>query len=291
MTSANFKNPRLIINAASGSTRDISNEASSLIKTFLNCETACHYIQPTALDETIDACISSGCDLLVTYGGDGTSMAALNAANAKNIPVLPLPGGTMNVLPKSLYRLDEWQDVLSLALSKGKPTWIPCGKIGDQCFVVAAIFGAVVEIGEAREMLRDGDIIDAVKTTAQTLATALESDKIEYVQSQGGKKRQASLLQVTCPLMNNFANDPSRFEAAAISIDTLGEVSSLGLTAMFDQWRHHDTSCVWQNDKINIHGEGTLKALLDGEPVTFERPFQIKLHKKGALVLRPALSN
>ena len=52
--------------------------------------------------------------MLVVLGGDVTIRTAAEACTGTNTYLLPLPGGTLNMLPRALYGDTSWQDTLKI---------------------------------------------------------------------------------------------------------------------------------------------------------------------------------
>ena len=92
--------------------------------------------------------------VLVVLGGDGTIRTAAEACNGTGIYLLPLAGGTLNMLPRALYGDVSWQDALKSTLAAPSIKALSGGRIGDELFFVAAIVGAPGLWMEARESLR-----------------------------------------------------------------------------------------------------------------------------------------
>lgn len=288
---ADFKKPTLIINAASGSTSDISDEFKVLFKSILGVEPVSHFIQPDALVDTIKTALEGGADLIITFGGDGTSLAAFSLATPKKIPVIPLPGGTMNMLPLALYGSNIWQDVLTVALEQKKPRWVPSGEINGQTFLVAAMVGAVVRLGVMREMIREGDLVEATVNAAQTLKNVIPEDGFLYETEQSTTRHRADMVQITCPGMSAFAKSDNAFEVAGVTLESYAELTSLGFTALLQSWREDDSVYVEFSDTVSILGSSesdtNIDVLLDGEHIEIALPAIVKLKEKGALCLCP----
>lgn len=286
-----FKRPTLIINAASGSTSDISDEFRTLFKDRVGVEPACHFITPNRLEDTLSRALEDGADLIITYGGDGTSLAAISLATPKTIPVIPLPGGTMNMLPLALYGSDIWQEVLDLALEPKEPRWVPSGEINGQTFLVAAMIGAVVRLGVMREMVRDGDILDATVSAAQTLKNIIPEDGFEYTVGDSERRYRADMVQVSCPGMSPFAKQEDAFEIAGVTLESYAELTALGFTAIMQDWRQGDSVQVEFSDRLSIVTQAPaaekIDVLLDGEHVEMALPVRVQFKKRGALCLCP----
>jgi diacylglycerol kinase family enzyme len=57
-------------------------------------------------------------DAIIVLGGDGTARAAAAMAPRNGPPLILLPGGTLNILPKALYGDLTWPEALSAAPSQ-----------------------------------------------------------------------------------------------------------------------------------------------------------------------------
>ena len=60
-------------------------------------------VAPEDLDTALDDAFAGEPDVVVVFGGDGTARAAAKRALATQSPIAPLPGGTMNVLPRLVF--------------------------------------------------------------------------------------------------------------------------------------------------------------------------------------------
>lgn len=279
------KKPVLIINSASGSTSDISEAFSELYRVKTSVTPECFFISSEHLNDTIKEVLAKGTDLIVTYGGDGTSLAAITLATPVQVPVIPLPGGTMNMLPLSLYGSDVWQDVLKIALRAPAPRQVPVGKINGDMFLVAAMIGHVVKFGVVREMVRDGDIMDATISATQTLRELIPEKGFTYHTENHKEAQTANLLQLTCPGMSSFAVNPDGFECASVHLRSYAELTALGVTAVLQDWRKNDAVITQFSKQVKINGMKDVDILLDGEHRQVSLPVTVVFEPEGALIL------
>ena len=56
-------------------------------------------------------------EVLIVLGGDGTIRTAAEACAEKGSYLIPLPGGTMNMLPRALYGNVSWEEALKKTLT------------------------------------------------------------------------------------------------------------------------------------------------------------------------------
>lgn len=284
-----FLKPAVIINMAAGSTDDISVDISSIFAELDFAEPSIHLVEPQDLDAALKTVSSDGTDLLIIYGGDGTCQSGALIAREANIPLIALPGGTMNMLPKALYGSVAWQAALRLALEQKGPRWQPAGTINGNVFFCGAIIGDPIVMSEARESLRDGDILDAVKQVPEIITAIAHGERFRFEVDGEFFDKDANGLQVYCPYMTKGATVPDAFELASVPQLSISQVVGIGARAMAQDWRDSVHVKTASAKRIQIGGQGTFDVLLDGEPRHISCPIDIKLEQKGVLVLAPNL--
>ncbi len=99
--------------------------------------------------------------MLLVLAGDGTAGTIASRAGPDGPLVAPLPGGTMNMLPKALYGTGDWQAALRTALSEGAPQYVAGGEVQGHVFYCAAILGSPALWAPAREAVREGRFAQA----------------------------------------------------------------------------------------------------------------------------------
>jgi len=92
--------------------------------------------------------------VLVVLGGDGTIRTAAERCGAERSYLIPLPGGTMNMLARALYGDLSWEDALEKTLAAPSPKVLSGGRLADKQFFIAAFVGAPTLCTEARESIR-----------------------------------------------------------------------------------------------------------------------------------------
>jgi len=285
---APFSRPAIIINASAGSTSDITADIKQRFETAGVTAVFDAYVEAQELGEAFTSAMAANPDLLIIYGGDGTALSGAKTANAKDIPILPLPGGTMNMLHKSYYGTSEWEEVLEVALTKSEPHWRPAGFVGEHMFLVAAIIGQASRFALSREAIREGEITEAVKEAVATISDVEPSDTFHYsIEDTKSEPTQANLLLVTCPQMNEFAKRRDAFEVASVDADKYSDVISLGLSAIRSNWRDDSVAETKSGDKVFLTGKGELDCLTDGDHVILSLPIIITFEPKGIKVLAP----
>jgi diacylglycerol kinase family enzyme len=84
-------------------------------------------------------------------GGDGTLGAAAHVAAERGVPLVPVPGGTLNHLARDLG-LRSAEDAIA-AVRTGGVACIDLGEVGDRTFVNTLSFGGYSAVVDTRERL------------------------------------------------------------------------------------------------------------------------------------------
>jgi diacylglycerol kinase family enzyme len=150
-----------IINTSSGGC-DAESEAKmlDLLKgaNVSNCKTWCG--ESDQIERAFADAATQELKILIVLGGDGTIRRAAEACTGTGTYLLPLPGGTLNMLPRALYGDTSWQNALKDTLAGPAIKVLSGGRVADaDLFFVAAIVGAPGLWMEAREAIREGDIL------------------------------------------------------------------------------------------------------------------------------------
>src|SRR4029077_17979263 len=136
-------------------------------------------------------------DIFIVLGGDGTIRKAAEACTETSPYLIPLPGGTMNMLPRALYGELSWEDALKSTLAAPSAKMLSGGVFVNEQFFVAAIVGASALWIQARESVREGDIIDLIETGRVALQKMFGT-KVRYLISEE-MKGEAEAVLLICP--------------------------------------------------------------------------------------------
>ncbi len=232
-----------------------------------NAEVVC--ADPAGLDAALKQAIADA-DVVVVLGGDGTIRTAAEMCGAGGKYVVPLPGGTMNMLPKALYGQRDWRAALTDTLAAPAIHNVSGGKAGEHAFFVAAMLGAPTLWADAREAIRAGHFGEALRRAA----TATRRSFSEPLQYQFGDslRGKAEAVAVVCPLISRVMDEAERsLEAAALDPTGAGDAVRLGIHALFDDWRDDPKVSRAKVKKIEVAGHGFVPTIMDGERVRMGR--------------------
>jgi diacylglycerol kinase family enzyme len=226
-------------------------------------------------------------DVLVALGGDGTIRRAAEVCAAQGQYLIPLPGGTMNMLARALYGDISWQDALDKILAAPSAKVLSGGRVADKQFLIAAIVGAPTLWAEARESIRELDIGDAIEKGTAAFQSMFET-KVRYFISEV-KTGEAEAVAVICPLVSEEMSDAEQaLEAATIEVENVGEVIGLLTSAAFGKWRDDRNILLTKTNKVRVQSREDIPAMLDGEKVNLGRSAEINFVSKAVTVLVPA---
>lgn len=233
------------------------------------------------LQQQVSDLAAAGAEAIAVWGGDGTICAVLQSADGK-VPVLVLPGGTMNLLPKRLHDGElDWKKVVNSVLANPQPTWISAGEVDGQRFYVAALFGQLTHIGASREAVREGSILEAVSILTDRDALDIESN-IQIEVDQPEKKREFPATAAAV-----IPADEGGLEIAVIAPDNHLDLAASAMDAMVRGWREGAHFHADGASEIRMHhAEGkAIPATIDGEPCEPGESLVITYIQKAACVL------
>src|SRR4029453_9194075 len=226
-------------------------------------------------------------EVLIVLGGVGTIRTAAEACAEKGPYLIPLPGGTINMLPRALYGDVSWEEALKNTLAAPSAKVLSGGRVADKQFFIAAIVGAPALWAEPRESIREGDIMDAIKKGSVAFQKMFER-KVQYLIS-GEIKGEAEAVALICPLISEEMSDSEQaLEAAVIDVESAAEVIGLATAAAFGKWRHGRNILPTKTRGVGGQSSKDIPATLDGETVNLGRSAEIDFVSRALTVLVPA---
>jgi diacylglycerol kinase family enzyme len=226
-------------------------------------------------------------EVLVVLGGDGTIRRAAEAYTGTDAYLLPLPGGTLNVLPRALYGDSCWQEALKETLANPLTKELSGGRVGDKLFFVAAVVGAPALWMEAREAIREGDILNAV-VKAGVAFEAMFDTRIQYFISPE-VNGEAEVVAVICPLVSEQLSDSEQaLEAAAINVEDATELLGLATASAFGKWRDDESVTLTKTRQVTVQSSRDIPLFLDGERIRAGKKVGITFVPRAVNVIVPA---
>ncbi len=275
----------VLVNPLSGSvgTR-AAGEARAILDDY-PCEAEVVELLGDTLNAQIDEALASRPDVLFVLAGDGTARAAASKAGPKGPLVAPLPGGTMNMLPKALYGTTDWKAALREALEHGQSHCVSGGVVEGHAFYCAGIFGSPALWAPAREAVREGKLGLAWTYGRRALRRAF-SGKIR-VELDLGKPRRSEALALISPMISRALDEPVGLEAAAMNPADAAEAFRLAANALFNDWRQDPSVETKPARLIRIRSRSRIPAVLDGEPILLANDVTVAFKPKAFQALVP----
>ncbi|OYW40865.1 diacylglycerol/lipid kinase family protein [Brevundimonas aurifodinae] len=262
---------------AYGEVRDILAE--------YDCRSEVVELVGSTLNDQIAAALAEAPDVLFVLAGDGTARAVASRAGHDGPLIAPLPGGTMNMLPKSLYGTTDWKAALRDALENGAAQTVSGGVVEGEAFYCAGIFGSPALWAPAREAMRTGKLSLAWTYGRRALKRAF-SGKIR-VELDGGKVRRSEALVLISPMISRALDEPVGLEAAAMDPDDAAQAFRLAASALFSDWRQDPSVVTQAARRIRIRARSRIPAVLDGEPTLLPADTTVRFLPKAFRALAP----
>jgi len=278
----------IIINTSSGGCdSDSQAELRNILEGagVTKCKTWCG--QANQMKRAFAEAAAQQLDALIVLGGDGTIRTAAEACSRCNMHLLPLPGGTMNMLPRALYGEVSWEDALKNTLAHPVTKVLSGGRVENNQFFVAAVVGAPALWAETRESIREGDIVDAIEKGAVAFQEMFDT-KIQYFISSESKG-EAEVVAVICPLVSEQMSDSEQaLEAAVINLENAAELIGLVTAAAVGSWRDSQNIALSRTKRVAVQSNKDIPIFLDGERVKIGKKAEISFMPKAVSVIVPA---
>jgi diacylglycerol kinase family enzyme len=275
-----------VVNEASGSVgAGAAAELEAIVAEF-GIELRVHAVQPSEIVQAVHAAVDAKPDLIIVLAGDGTARLVASLCGEDGPIVAPLPGGTMNMLPKAVYGTTDWRQALRSVLDDGREQPIGGGVIEDKTFLVAAILGPPALWAPAREAVREGRISVAMRRARRAWRQAF-SGRLRY-SLDGGARGKAEALSFLCPLASAvMSDDEQALEAAIFDVRGAADVFRMGVHAVIDNWRSAPAVQSVPAQSAKAWSAGRIPALLDGEPTRLPSMTEITWRPHVARILAP----
>ncbi|MEY4556443.1 MAG: hypothetical protein RL093_1562, partial [Pseudomonadota bacterium] len=203
--------------------------------------------------------------------------------------VAPLPGGTMNMLPRALYGTADWKIALRRALEEGAPQRVAGGEVTDgsfrQAFYCAAILGAPALWAPAREAVREGKFGLAWAYGRRALKRAF-SGRLRF-SLDGRADRRAEALVLISPMISKAMDEHTGLEAAAMNPADALQAFRLAAHAVFDDWRQDPAVTTKAIQQATIRARSRIPAVIDGEPALLRHEAKVRFIRTAFRALAP----
>jgi len=236
-------------------------------------------------EAAIDQAFASKPDVIFVLAGDGTARSVASRAKPDGAMIAPLPGGTMNMLPKALYGTADWKQALRRALEEGEPQYVSGGEVQGEYFYCAAILGSPALWAPAREAMRTGKLRLAWQYGRRALKRAF-TGRLRF-SLDGGDRRRAEALVLISPMISKAMEEPVGLEAAAMDPSDASQAFRLAANALFSDWRHDPAVSTRPARRIEVRARSRIPAVIDGEPLLLKPDAVVRFAPKAFRALTP----
>ncbi|HYD26215.1 diacylglycerol/lipid kinase family protein [Brevundimonas sp.] len=279
----------MLVNPLSGSVGPrAAEEAGALLEGYA-CETSVVTLEPGLFDDQIQSALDARPDLLIVLAGDGTAGSIASRAGPDGPLIAPLPGGTMNMLPRALYGTADWKAALKVALEQGAPQGVAGGEVSDgqttRAFYCAAIFGSPALWAPAREAIRVGKLGLAWAYARRALRRAFSGQMRFSLDAR--PPRRAEALVLISPMISRAMDEDTGLEAAAMNPADAGQAFRLAAHAVLDDWRQDPAVTTRATQRVTMRARSRIPAVIDGEPILLRHEARVRFIRKAFQALAP----
>lgn len=208
-------------------------------------------------------------DILIVWGGDGTLRTALTELGHITPNLLLLPGGTMNLLTKSIHGDKPWDQILRETIIAPRRHRIAAGEANGERFYCAMLAGAPAKLAEAREALRKGNLAN-VLTEATAALNTLQAIHLTARYSNGYSFGDETLP--TTSVIGAMVGPMSRsggMEIAALTDPTAVAALSMIWSTLLSDWRNAPGVKIAPAETLEIRSEEgeAIPVIVDGEAI------------------------
>jgi diacylglycerol kinase family enzyme len=230
-------------------------------------------------------------DLFIVWGGDGTLRSALGVVGQATPNLLLLPGGTMNLLTRSIHGDKTWDVILKEVLAAPKRHILPAGQVNDEVFYCAMLAGAPARLAEARESLRRGELVKAATEAAAALDTLNTLHlNARYRDGYTFERLELPTTSVVGALVGPMARD-AEMEIVALDDTTAGGALNVIWSSFISDWRNAPGVKIVPGRSLVIESEdGDIPVIVDGEAIEAGDTVRVKYIEEAAQCLMSGLT-
>lgn len=235
---------------------------------------------------------------VIVVGGDGTARTAAVRAVETGVPIIPMPGGTMNVLPKIIFGHGDLQRAID-ELPLLKPRALDVGYVAGELFFLSAAFGFAGPMTRLREAVRSDKKLTRVREAGgalmRNIGPSLECRVRWRVPAQrwrGAHSLIVAIGDIDRILSPDSEDHGHRLEVAALNLRSIWQMLSFGAVFLAGAWRQSPRLKIARASRVELQLPSNRPlVVLDGEPMRLSRVSEvtIRLDALPVLALPPEL--
>lgn len=288
-----------VVNAAAGAASRLGTDAltRTLNERLEHNLLSLRYTDGTGLSTACEEAIGDKPDALLIVGGDGTCRSAAAMAAEKNVPIVLLPGGTMNVLAKRIWGAEPFERVLDTIAGRNIETVkFDMGSVNGHDFLVAAMFGLMPALARIREKFRGANLRQSLAAARELESTSgyILKSSVRISADELTTPRRTSGLVVSVGDADRLLpwreqeEDFRAFDCVALNLDSWRDAARIGLkTLRHGDWRADARVDNFTTRQLRVEGGRSTWVTLDGEPMKLRGPASVTYKKNALTIVAP----
>lgn len=261
-----FTRPALVCNTQSGSHEDAVRELIIEACRASGSPLAATFALPDDEIPDADELKRQGIDLLLVWTGDGTINAAATRAASWDGTILPLPGGTLNLLSKQLHGDRPAAEILTDALQgQGSRRPIPTIRSDEGEAFITIVAGPATRWAEVRETMRQDGLIEASRAAPDALDAMMNAPGVRVAEHA-----QAYPAVILTPTSEGIRAD-------GILAEGTGDVLRHGLAWLGGDFRDGPSEYIATSRTIVLESDAVISLEYDGELREVKSPARFEM--------------
>lgn len=249
-------------------------------------------VAPEALETAFNKAFAAKPTAVIVVGGDGTARTAAVRAVQTGIPIIPMPGGTMNVLPKIIFGHDDMARAMA-DIARLKPQALDVGRVGGELFFLSVAFGLAGPMARVREAARSKNKFKRMLESGSAFFRSIGPSLRHRVRwrKPNDKWRKVHSLVIAIGDMDRIlapdnADHGSRFEVALLKVHSIWQIIAFAAAFIAGDWRKSERVKLVRARSVELKLPGRRPlAVLDGEPMRLSHAGEVTLERNALPVL------
>lgn len=218
---------------------------------------------------------AAGATLLVELSGDGSINTLASALDGWEGTLLALPGGTMNLLSRSLHGEAAPLEIVARVLAgQARRHAVPTILHGDFIAYTGIIAGPTAAWGDVREDLRKGDLKALGEDALHAVSATFEAPGVGL---DGSEARYPAIF---------IEPGETALKVSAVKADHPGHLLAHGWAWLMGDFRTGPFEPLGDAAEVSLCSSGrTLELLVDGEQMETEEPATFRSGRSGLAFL------
>ena len=281
----------VVVNNSAGSSSKFSEDV--LRAAAPNATFDVESVAPEALEAAFNKAFAAKPTAVIVVGGDGTARTAAVRAVQTGIPIIPMPGGTMNVLPKIIFGHDDMARAMA-DIPRLQPHSLDVGRIGGELFFLSVAVGLAGPMARVREAARSKNkftrMIESGSAFFRGLGPSLHHRVRWRTKNEKWRKVHSLVIAIgdfDRVLAPDTEDHGSLFEVASLKVHSVWQMIAFGAAFISGDWRKSDRLKLVRAREVDLQLPGRRPlVVLDGEPTRVSHVGKVTLDRGALPVLR-----